>query len=75
MCFLFSGQKFAINEEKTVIASIIRNYKIRSADRESEMNFFSEFLLRPQHGINISLESRSKSNITQNGKCIRTDSG
>ncbi|KAF2900105.1 hypothetical protein ILUMI_06080 [Ignelater luminosus] len=52
------GQKFAILEEKTVISSIIRKFKIRSLETQDTIKIMSELILRPQEGIKLTLEPR-----------------
>ncbi|KAI7815338.1 cytochrome p450 [Rhyzopertha dominica] len=52
------GQKFAMNEEKTLIASIIRKYRVRAVEKQESVKLMSELILRPQEGIRITLEPR-----------------
>ncbi|GJQ72804.1 hypothetical protein Trydic_g1454 [Trypoxylus dichotomus] len=52
------GQKFALTEEKTILASIINKYKITSMLTIDEMKIFPHTLIRPQDGIKIKLERR-----------------
>lgn len=56
---LFLGQKFALNEEKTVIASIIRKYKLQSLETQEDMKLIAELILRPQSGIKFRMEPRN----------------
>ena len=51
--FIGIGQKFAMLEEKAVISSIIRNFKIKSVDKRDEITLISEIILRPLNGINL----------------------
>lgn len=53
------GQKFAMYEEKSVLSSVIRNYKITSIEKRDEINLISELILRTHHGINVKLERRA----------------
>lgn len=55
---LFVGQKFALNEEKTVIASIMRKYKIQSVETQEEIKFIAELILRPENGVKLRLQPR-----------------
>ncbi|KAJ6636551.1 Cytochrome P450 4C1, partial [Pseudolycoriella hygida] len=52
------GQKFAMYEEKSVLSSIIRNFKITSVEKRDELSLISEVVLRSYNGINVKLERR-----------------
>ncbi|KAL3285471.1 hypothetical protein HHI36_000003 [Cryptolaemus montrouzieri] len=52
------GQKFASRSAKTMVASILRKYKVKSQVKPSEMKYFGTMLLKPQGGLRISLEPR-----------------
>ncbi|XP_037041977.1 cytochrome P450 4C1-like [Bradysia coprophila] len=52
------GQKFAMFEEKSVLSSIIRNYKIISVETTDEIDLMAELILRTHNGINVKLERR-----------------
>ncbi|KAJ6637025.1 Cytochrome P450 4C1 [Pseudolycoriella hygida] len=52
------GQKFAMYEEKSVLSSIIRNYKVTSVEKRDEISLIAELILRTQDGINVKLERR-----------------
>jgi len=52
------GQKFALYEEKSVLSSIIRNFKITSIEKRDEITLISELILRTHNGINVKLEKR-----------------
>ncbi len=52
------GQKFAMYEEKSVLSSIIRNYKITSVEKRDEIALIAELILRTHNGINVKLERR-----------------
>ncbi|CAO1394853.1 unnamed protein product [Diamesa serratosioi] len=52
------GQKFAMLEEKSVVSSIVRNFKIKSVDKRDNITLISEIILRPHNGINLILEKR-----------------
>lgn len=55
------GQKFAMNEEKTVLATILRKYKVTSVQRPEEVAVIPEIILRPLHGMFLRLEPRKAS--------------
>lgn len=52
------GQKFAMHEEKSVLSSIIRKFKITSVEKRDEIDLISELILRTHNGINVKLEKR-----------------
>ena len=55
------GQRFAILEEKAVLSSILRNYKISSPCKTRQEVFgFGELVLRPIYGIDLFFEKRNK---------------
>lgn len=54
------GQKFALNEEKSVLSSIFRNYRVTSVDSREDVKIISELILRPHNGINVTIEKRRK---------------
>lgn len=53
------GQKFAILEEKSVIASVLRNYKVEAVDRREDLTLLSELILRPKDGLRLKITKRS----------------
>ncbi|CAL8331176.1 unnamed protein product [Lota lota] len=55
------GQRFAMMEEKVVLASILRSFNIEACQRREELNPFAELILRPEKGIFIKLERRETS--------------
>nr|QZM07473.1 cytochrome P450 monooxygenase CYP4C131 [Lasioderma serricorne] len=52
------GQKFALNEEKTVLANFLRNYEIKSKQTAEEITLISELILRPLGGLQVALAPR-----------------
>lgn len=52
------GQKFAARNNKTLLAAILRKYKVKSKLRPEEMKFYGDVVLKPQEGMFISLEPR-----------------
>uniref|UniRef100_A0A3P8RU77 Cytochrome P450 4V2 n=1 Tax=Amphiprion percula TaxID=161767 RepID=A0A3P8RU77_AMPPE len=52
------GQRFAIMEEKVVLASILRNFNIEACQTREELRPVGELILRPEKGIWIKLEKR-----------------
>nr|XP_022910600.1 cytochrome P450 4C1-like [Onthophagus taurus] len=52
------GQKFAIYEEKIILAYILKNYKITSTQTEETIKPMVELILRPKDGLFIKLEPR-----------------
>lgn len=54
------GQKFAKLEEKTMLSSMIRNYKFKSVDSRKDIKIISEIVARPHPGVRIILEERKQ---------------
>ena len=54
----FTGQKFAMNEEKVMLSSILRNFHIESMQTREQLAPMTEIILRPQDGIFIQLTER-----------------
>lgn len=54
------GQKFALYEEKSVLSSILRNFKITSIEKREELKLISEVILKSHNGINVKLERRQR---------------
>lgn len=52
------GQKLAMNEEKVVLSSILRRFRITSLQTRDELLPQSDIILRPANGIKIRLERR-----------------
>ena len=54
------GQRFAIMEEKIVVAWVLRNFKISSVKRRDETRLKTELILRPIEGVRLQLTPRPK---------------
>ncbi|XP_071441202.1 cytochrome P450 4C1-like isoform X2 [Hetaerina americana] len=52
------GQKFAMQEAKTVVASIVNKYRIESVQSPKELALLPELILRSESGIKIRLHPR-----------------
>ncbi|XP_063230001.1 cytochrome P450 4C1-like isoform X6 [Bacillus rossius redtenbacheri] len=52
------GKKFALLEEKAVLSSILRNFKVTSLDKREEVSLLVELILRPKNGLKIKLTPR-----------------
>ncbi|XP_060535218.1 cytochrome P450 4C1-like [Cylas formicarius] len=52
------GQKFGLRNAKTMLASILRKFKVKSRDRPQDLKYYIEAVLRPQQGLQIQLELR-----------------
>ncbi len=53
-----SGQRFAVNEEKTVLSYLIRNFNIESVDKREDVHPLGEVITRPEKGIWVKLTKR-----------------
>nr|CAH0102405.1 unnamed protein product [Daphnia galeata] len=49
------GQKFALMEEKIVLASVLRRFHVQSFDKADGMPLLVELILRPRDGIRVRL--------------------
>lgn len=56
----FSGQKFALMEEKTMLSQILRYYKVEAKEKFEHMNLMNELVLRPENGIILTISERNK---------------
>ena len=56
--FFFSGQKFAILEEKTVVSWIFRRYEVKTLEPFPKNVPIPELILRPSNGIRVKLTKR-----------------
>ncbi|KAL1117711.1 hypothetical protein AAG570_004026 [Ranatra chinensis] len=52
------GQKFAILEEKVVVSSVLRKFKLEAVDRRENLTLLGELILRPKHGLSIKIYPR-----------------
>lgn len=54
-----TGQKFALMEEKIVLSSIMRNFRVESTTRREDLRILGELILRPENGNVVKLFPRS----------------
>jgi len=52
------GQRFALTEEKIVLANVFRNFKVTSIDHRDKVRSSMELVTRPKDPIRIRLEIR-----------------
>nr|XP_046274375.1 cytochrome P450 4V2 [Scatophagus argus] len=52
------GQRFALMEEKVVLAYVLRNFNVEACQKREELRPVGELILRPEKGIWIKLEKR-----------------
>uniref|UniRef100_U5EZ18 Putative cytochrome n=1 Tax=Corethrella appendiculata TaxID=1370023 RepID=U5EZ18_9DIPT len=52
------GQKFAILEEKCILSSILRKYKIKAVQKLEDVHVQNDLIGRPREGIHLILEDR-----------------
>lgn len=55
---LSTGQKFAILEEKIVISTVLRQFRIETVDKLEDINLMNEIILRPEAGVRVKLYPR-----------------
>ncbi|XP_046655352.1 cytochrome P450 4c3-like [Daphnia pulicaria] len=49
------GQKFALMEEKIILASVLRRFHVKALDKPSDVPIVTELILRPLDGIRLRL--------------------
>ncbi|KAI5708603.1 hypothetical protein M8J77_025805 [Diaphorina citri] len=52
------GQKFALLEEKCMLASVLRKYTVTSMEKLENLTLMNELILRPESGIQVKLTPR-----------------
>lgn len=52
------GQKFAILEEKAVISTVLRRFKVEAIDRREDLTLLGELILRPKDGLRVRISDR-----------------
>lgn len=52
------GQRFALLEEKAVLSTVLRKFKLESLSRKEEMDLMFQLILRPKHGLKIKISPR-----------------
>jgi cytochrome P450 len=50
-----AGQKFALMEEKIILASVLRRFHVKALDKPSDVPIVTELILRPLDGIRLRL--------------------
>lgn len=56
------GQKFALNEEKIVLTSVLRQFQLKSVSRPEDLRFIGAFVLRPVNGVKVIFRPRPVDN-------------
>jgi cytochrome P450 len=54
------GQKFAMLEMKTVLSCVLRRYRLRSVDRNEDIDIIMGVVMRPEKGIRMNITARKK---------------
>ncbi|XP_054925255.1 cytochrome P450 4c3-like isoform X2 [Dermacentor andersoni] len=57
------GQRFAMMEEKVVIANILRNYKLVSLHHRDKIRVMAELVLRPKSGLHVKFIPREPAKL------------
>nr|AYA60069.1 cytochrome p450 C71 [Laodelphax striatellus] len=52
------GQKFAVLEEKTIISSILRKFRVESTEKQEDICLMMDLVLRPESGVKVKLYPR-----------------
>lgn len=60
MCLCVTpGQRFAMMEEKVVLATVLRHFDVQACQSREELRPLGELILRPEKGIWIRLDKRA----------------
>jgi len=57
---IYIGQKFAMMEEKILLANFLRHFRIESVQKPQELHLVSDMTLRSASGIKIKIFSRNE---------------
>lgn len=60
MQFLFLGQRFAMMEEKVILANILRNYTVESLETRDKVLPAPEVVLRNSKPLKIKIRERMR---------------
>ncbi|CAL8105562.1 unnamed protein product [Orchesella dallaii] len=52
------GQKFAMMEEKVLLATIFRRFSVQAAERLEDVNVLCDVITRPENGLHVTLKRR-----------------
>jgi len=52
------GQKFAMYEEKVVLATVLRNFTLEAAEKIEDVKIVPDMILRPMNGLHVKLSKR-----------------
>jgi hypothetical protein len=53
--FHLLGQKYAVMEEKVVLATVLRNFHLESLEKREDLVLIGELVLRPRDGVQVRL--------------------
>lgn len=54
-----TGQRFALMEEKCLLASIFRHFDVKALDNREDIVLMAELILRPRDGIRVQLTPKN----------------
>nr|CAQ57674.1 cytochrome P450 [Nilaparvata lugens] len=54
------GQKFALLEEKTILSSILRKFRVESTEKQEDICLMMDLVLRPESGVKIKMYPREQ---------------
>lgn len=58
----YTGQRFALMEEKVVLSIILRHFWVETTQKRDELGLVGELILRPNRGIWIQMKRRQRQN-------------
>ena len=56
--FSFTGQKFALNEEKVVIANLVRRFRLTTDQTFENLSVLGELVLTSETGVFVDIQKR-----------------
>jgi len=54
------GQKFALMEEKVVLAHVFRNFEVKSTQIRDDLRPYGDVILRPEMGVEVNMKARAQ---------------
>ena len=56
---LLVGQKYAVLEEKVVLATVLRHFHLKALEKREDLVLIGELVLRPRDGVQVLLTPKN----------------